>query len=189
MGGRHRVLVGGFSHELNSFVPGVSTTETLARAGAIVHGDDIFGSAAGEGLERHAIAAVAAETGVELIPSTFMFGRVGPVVADDAYAPIRDSILATAREHRDEIDGVMLPLHGAMATESISDTEGDILHAVREIVGPDIPIAASFDMHSPRHGADGRQCECAGRLPDVPAHRLLRHRRTGDADPRPRDER
>jgi microcystin degradation protein MlrC len=145
--GRHRVLVGGFSHELNSFVPGVSTTEVLARAGAIVHGDDLFGPAAGEGLERHAIAAVAAETGVELIPTIFMFGRVGPVVADDAYEPIRTTILAAARAHRDDIDGVMLPLHGAMATQSIDDTEGDILGAIREIVGPDIPIVASFDMH------------------------------------------
>ncbi len=145
--GLRQVLVGGFSHELNSFVPGISTTEVLARAGAIVHGDDMFGLAAGEGLERHAVAAVAAEARVTLIPSTYMFGRVGPVIADDAYTPIRTSILAAAQEHLDDLDGVMLCLHGAMATESIDDTEGDILGAMRDIVGPDIPIIATFDMH------------------------------------------
>lgn len=149
-GGRPLVLVGGFSHELNSFVPGVSTTDVLARAGAIVHGDDLFGPAAGEALERHAVAEVAAATGVELLPTTFMFGRVGPVVADDAYGPIRERILTAVRDNRADLDGVMLCLHGAMATQSIDDTEADILAAVRDIVGPKVPIAASFDMHA--HG-------------------------------------
>ena len=148
--GGHRVLVGGFSHELNSFVPGLSTAEVLARAGATVIGDEMFGTASGEALERHAVADVAREAGVTLIPTIHMFGRVGPVIADDAYGPIRARILAGVREHRDELSGVMLCLHGAMATQSIDDTEGDILGAVREIVGPDLPVVATFDMHA--HG-------------------------------------
>jgi len=151
------VLVGGFSHELNSFVPGESTLETLERAGGIVHGDDLFGPALGEHLERHAIAAVAAEEGVALLPTTFMFGRVGPVITDAAYEPIRATILEAATAHRDRLRGVMLPLHGAMATRSRDDTEGELITAMRAIVGPDVPIVASFDMHG--HGtqamADG----------------------------------
>jgi microcystin degradation protein MlrC len=148
--GSYRVLVGGFSHELNSFVPGESSLETLERAGGIVHGDDLFGPALGERLERHAMAAIAAEAGVTLIPTTFMFGRVGPVIADAAYEPIRAAILDAATAHRGELDGVILPLHGAMATRSRDDTEGEIITAMRAIVGPDVPIVASFDMHG--HG-------------------------------------
>jgi microcystin degradation protein MlrC len=146
----HRVLVGGFQHELNSFVPGVSDLDTLVRAGGLVRGDDLFGPKLGEHLERHAIAAVAAEAGVTLIGTTYIFGRVGPVIADEAYEPIRASILDAAREHRGDLDGVMLPLHGAVSTVSRDDTEGEFIAAMREIVGPDIPIVCSFDMHG--HG-------------------------------------
>ncbi len=51
----------------------------------------------------------------------------------------------------------MLVLHGAMATVSIDDTEADIIARVREIVGPDIPIVATFDMHGHGTAGDGRE--------------------------------
>src|SRR5690606_13556457 len=45
------------------------------------------------------------------------------------------------------LDGVYLAMHGAMFVEGMFDAEGDFIAAVREIVGPDIPIAASYDLH------------------------------------------
>jgi microcystin degradation protein MlrC len=42
----------------------------------------------------------------------------------------------------------MLGLHGAMLTESLDDAEGEILSRVRQIVGPELPIAATFDLHT-----------------------------------------
>ena len=41
----------------------------------------------------------------------------------------------------------MLSLHGAMTTESLEDQEGDLVSAVREVVGPDVPIVVSLDLH------------------------------------------
>ena len=46
------------------------------------------------------------------------------------------------------IDGVLLDLHGAMVAEGIDDGEGHILSAVRELVGPQVPILAELDIHS-----------------------------------------
>ncbi len=45
------------------------------------------------------------------------------------------------------VDGVYLDLHGAMVTEAHDDGEGEILHRVREVVGPRVPVAASLDLH------------------------------------------
>lgn len=45
------------------------------------------------------------------------------------------------------LDGVYLAMHGAMFVEGLFDAEGDFISAVRETVGPDVVIAASYDLH------------------------------------------
>jgi len=45
------------------------------------------------------------------------------------------------------LDGVYLAMHGAMFVEGLQDAEGDFIAAVREVVGPDVVIAASYDLH------------------------------------------
>lgn len=44
-------------------------------------------------------------------------------------------------------DGVLLMLHGAMVSEEYEDSEGEILRRCRELVGPDIPILVTLDLH------------------------------------------
>jgi len=39
-------------------------------------------------------------------------------------------------------------LHGAMVTETEDDAEGALLEALRGIVGPDVPIVATLDLHA-----------------------------------------
>lgn len=45
------------------------------------------------------------------------------------------------------VQGVYLSLHGAMAVRDVPRPEAEIAKRVREIVGQDVPIAASFDLH------------------------------------------
>ena len=45
------------------------------------------------------------------------------------------------------VDGVYLALHGAMAVRDVPRPEAEIARRFREVVGPDVPIAASFDLH------------------------------------------
>lgn len=45
------------------------------------------------------------------------------------------------------VDAVYLSLHGAMAVRDVPRPEAEIAKRVREIVGPDVPIAGSFDLH------------------------------------------
>eukprot|EP01031_Cornospumella_fuschlensis_P036504 gene36504-44285_t len=44
-------------------------------------------------------------------------------------------------------EGVLLHLHGAMVTEEFEDAEGELLRRVRHIVGPDVPIMVTLDLH------------------------------------------
>lgn len=45
------------------------------------------------------------------------------------------------------VDAVYLALHGAMAVRGVPRPEAEIARRVREIVGPNVPIAGSFDLH------------------------------------------
>lgn len=46
------------------------------------------------------------------------------------------------------VDAVLLALHGSMAAEQHADVEGEILAAVRKMIGPEIPIVATLDLHT-----------------------------------------
>lgn len=45
------------------------------------------------------------------------------------------------------VDGVYLAMHGAMVIDGLFDAEGDFISAVRDVVGPDVLISASYDLH------------------------------------------
>src|SRR5580704_15998685 len=69
------------------------------------------------------------------------------IVTDDAFEQIGGMILDAAG-HQGPIDGVLLHLHGAMVVESYEDGEGELLARLRRIVGPDVPIIATLDLHA-----------------------------------------
>ena len=46
------------------------------------------------------------------------------------------------------LDGLLLALHGAMVADRHPDVEGEFLAAVRQIIGPKLPLAASLDLHA-----------------------------------------
>lgn len=50
------------------------------------------------------------------------------------------------------VDGVYLSLHGAMAVRNIERPEAEIAKRFREVVGPDIPIVGTFDLHGNEDG-------------------------------------
>src|SRR5580698_4930964 len=68
-------------------------------------------------------------------------------VTDDAFETIAGMILGAA-ERQGPIDGVLLHLHGAMVTESHEDGEGELLERLRAVLGPDVPIVVTLDLHA-----------------------------------------
>lgn len=47
-----------------------------------------------------------------------------------------------------KVDGILMEMHGATVSETSQDVCGDIFEAVRNFVGEDMPISASFDLHA-----------------------------------------
>jgi microcystin degradation protein MlrC len=90
---------------------------------------------------------VAAEKGWELIEGTAAWADPAGLVNRATYEGLRDEVLDQLRAAL-PVDAVVLGLHGAMVADGYEDTEGDILARVREIVGPDVFVAAELDPHS-----------------------------------------
>ncbi len=46
------------------------------------------------------------------------------------------------------VDAVLLALHGALVAEQAPDVEGEVLHALRALIGPSTPLVATLDLHA-----------------------------------------
>jgi len=97
--------------------------------------------------EWGAVFDLADEFGWELVHPVAAFAWPAGKVTDAAFDHFCD-LIETSLKAALPIDGVLLPLHGAMVTESYDDAEGEILRRIRAIVGRAVPVAVSLDLHA-----------------------------------------
>ena len=69
------------------------------------------------------------------------------------------------------VDAVYICSHGAGLTTEEDDPDGVLFEMVREIVGPEVPIAATLDLHANVSRAHGPVDRRVHRLPYQPASR------------------
>ncbi len=144
----HRVALAGLAREGNTFAGGVGTIEDF-KQNTFLFGADVLAV----GKQNDSIAGamqVAEERGIELVPTFHARSISGPSVAAADHAELKRLVLDGLAGVLDTVDGIYLRLHGAMTAEGCDDVEGDLLTAVRDLAGPGMPIAASFDLHT--HG-------------------------------------
>lgn len=89
----------------------------------------------------------ARQYGWHVIEGTATWAEPGGLVNARTWELLRDQMLAEIRAAL-PLDIVLLGLHGAMVADGCLDCEGEILEAVRAIVGPDTIVGATFDPHS-----------------------------------------
>ncbi len=85
--------------------------------------------------------------GWTVVESLCAVAEPGGVTSRSVYEEFRGRIVADLIA-AGKVDFVMLALHGAMVADGYDDVEGDLLSHVRQIVGPDVPIAAELDLHA-----------------------------------------
>lgn len=70
----------------------------------------------------------------------------GGTVTGPAYAELAADLLNRLAE-LGPIDGLWYDIHGAMTVEDLDDAEAELLHRIREVVGPDVLVSTSMDLH------------------------------------------
>ncbi|MGH2549465.1 MAG: M81 family metallopeptidase [Thermomicrobiales bacterium] len=144
-----RVAVAQMSHETNVFAAFPTTFSDFERAG-IVFGIDCFTGAEGTNAAFGGFLAGASRENLELIPICSVWATPSGIVAADAAQRLTDILADGLRAAivTGPIDGVLLALHGAMVTELDRDGDAHLLETARKIVGSDVPIVATLDLHA-----------------------------------------
>jgi len=83
---------------------------------------------------------------IEFVGTITAKAMPGGSVEPSAYEFIKNDLLTHLRENG-PFDGVYLDMHGAMNVADRDDAEGDWMVAIREVVGDDCLISASYDLH------------------------------------------
>jgi microcystin degradation protein MlrC len=142
---KYRVAVLSYGHETCTFCPGEEVgIDDWQRVNS---GEDVLQN--GEYVGGFVLQA-RDYPDVELVPLTSPAGVFGGSSrtwnTEEAFNHFLDLMIADL-EAAMPVDGVYLALHGAMAVRGVPRPEAEIARRFREIVGPDVPIAGSFDLH------------------------------------------
>jgi microcystin degradation protein MlrC len=126
----HRIAIGGIHIESSVFSPHRSGDAdfTVVREGELL--------ARYDGLAD----------GVEWVPLLHARALPGGVVDRGFYESMKSELLERLRAAL-PLAGVLLDIHGAMSVVGLSDAEGELAGAVREVVGPNALISAAMDPH------------------------------------------
>ncbi len=145
-----RIAVAGWQHETNTFAPVKADFAAFEQAGGwpgLSRGREMFDAVEGVHLPITGAMEIFDRHGHELVPLLWCAATPSAHVTEDAFERISEMLLMDL-ERALPVDGVYLDLHGAMVCEHLQDGEGEFLRRLRALVGNDLPVAVSLDLHA-----------------------------------------
>jgi microcystin degradation protein MlrC len=146
---RFTVAVAQIMQETNSFSP-VPTTLREFEAMGIHYGAEVLEKDAAKNTAIGGFLQAIADHGdgqIGVVPILSARANSGGPVQREVYERFKAELVAGLKAIP-RLDGVYLSLHGAMGVEGMRDPEGDLLEAVRSVVGPTVPVGISHDLHA-----------------------------------------
>lgn len=128
-----RVAVGGIHTECSTYSPVLMTVEDFR----VLRGEDL--------LRSDYFGFLSAE-GINHLPLLHARAIPGGPVSRPAYDAFKTEFLARLKAAL-PLDGLYLAMHGAIKVDGMDDAEGDWITAARAVIGPDCPLAVSYDLH------------------------------------------
>ncbi|WP_424830114.1 M81 family metallopeptidase [Ruegeria sp.] len=142
----HRVAIIEFINESNTFTV-MRTGMDDFRASHYFKGDEIPANFRGTGSEVGGAIEVAEARGWTPVYITAAHAEPNGPVTEAARAEITGECVHRLRENG-PFDGVFVALHGAMVTETDEDGDCQFLREIRAVVGDEIPLAITLDLHA-----------------------------------------
>ncbi|MCO5177039.1 MAG: M81 family metallopeptidase [Thermomicrobiales bacterium] len=144
-----RVAVGGISQETNTFSP-QQTTLSDFQCRTLVRGQALIDGSRGASTALGGIVDTALALHWEIEPLLFASATPGGRVRRGVFEALTNELVGgiAVAQASDDLDGVLLALHGAMVSDGLEDADGEILRRVRKAVGPGVPIVVVLDSHA-----------------------------------------
>lgn len=143
MGARPRIAVGGILTECNH-LGGVPIDISIYEASELLRGEEVLR------LDTSVVGGMLSalrEGNADVVPLIYASACAGGPITRDCYEQLRGEWFERL-ERALPVDGVLLPIHGSALAEGLDDPEGDMIHAARDLVGPDVPVVATLDLHA-----------------------------------------
>jgi microcystin degradation protein MlrC len=141
-----RVGILGFLHESNTFL-NVPTTYELFESTSMTRGTQLIERWQGTHHELGGFLAGTEEAGLSVTPCMATYAVPGGTITASAYERIVSELLqAVAEAH--SLDGLLIALHGAAVSADFPDADGEFLRRLRLMVGSDLPIVITLDLHA-----------------------------------------
>lgn len=134
-----RILLAGLFHETHTFLDGVTPLADFE----VRRGDEML-ACRGDASPLGGVLEIAAEFGWEILPVADYRAQPSATVADEVVEQFWSDLAPVAAKA--DFDAIYLVLHGAMASETILDVEGEILRRLREHT--QAPVFGVFDLHA-----------------------------------------
>ena len=139
----HRVAVGSILTECNQFGGKLIERAEFARS-QLARGNEVMSIAGGA---VGGMLQTLKEQNADIAPLVVASAYPGGPIAHDCYDQLKTDLLEDL-SNAPPVDGVLLALHGAAVSTEVDDVEGDLITAARKIVGPDVPIVGTLDLHA-----------------------------------------
>ena len=146
-----RIATGGISHETSSFSRVPTTIADFESGFGLYRGSELIERFTNSNICTGGFIDGAKAYGFELLPLLWGFAYPSGLIVKEDYETLKQEFINRLRKVELDggpVDGVLLDLHGAMVIEGIDDGDGDFIESIRNVVGPDIPIIVTFDLHA-----------------------------------------
>ncbi len=140
-----RVLIAEFKHETNVFAAAPTDMKAF-EARYLRLAPDVMPFFEGVRTEIGGFMDGCRKAGIEMVPAIAANATPGGTVTTEVFDFVSGHIMDALRANM--VDGILLSLHGAMVHQGGMDGEGDLLRRIRDIVGPDLPVICTLDLHA-----------------------------------------
>lgn len=153
-----RILFAGLFHETHTFLD-----ETTSWRDFQVTRDEEILTKLGDASPTDGFLSAARTHGFEVIPTIDARATPSGIVEDEVFDAFwREFVTRAQPALATGVDAIFLVLHGAMATQSLTDPEGELLQRIRALPGGEnVPIFGVFDLHA---NLSARMCQLANGL-------------------------
>lgn len=142
-----RIAIGQLWQETNTFNPIPTTREDFEQFG-IVRGPELIETMAQTNELGGFIQSLRAwPEQPDIVGLVRLPAWPSGTATADTFAWMRQE-MGDALRRQLPVDAVLLALHGALVAEEAPDVEGEILQAMRELIGPDVPLVVTLDLHT-----------------------------------------
>jgi microcystin degradation protein MlrC len=139
-----RIAIAGILTECNDFTSALITEDDFERV-ELLRGEQMLERS--DGVVGGALSGLAKHPDFVPVPLLFTSTSPGGALTDQCFTKFHDEIIQLTKQ-AGHLDGVLLLLHGAAVSVSVDDIEGELLQSVRKVVGDDIPIMVTLDLHA-----------------------------------------